>query len=162
MRRFQPLEQDAYRRLEQASCLKGLLKPFKGKLSLEAWANQCVSLRDALIALAQRRVLAQARAHPFNLLDVQLAQQPTGAGTTFLRWRSLDHARTGVVLWEEMLERPATPLHLLDDLYALEEQRIALNMQIGLLHAIARQAQACASKMERAEAVYLRRLEALR
>jgi hypothetical protein len=57
-----------------------------------------MSLRDELIALAHARVLSQARVHPFNLLGVYLAQQATGAGTTFLRWRSLDHARMGVGL----------------------------------------------------------------
>ena len=34
-----------------------------------------MALRDELITLAQRQVLPQARAYPFNLLDVQLAQQ---------------------------------------------------------------------------------------
>jgi hypothetical protein len=162
MNRFFPLEPEAYRRLEHAAYLKGLLRPFKGKGSLEAWASQCVSLRDDLIALAQGRVLSQARAHPFDFFDIQLAQQKTGAGTTFLRWRSLDHARTGVELWEALIARPATPVNLLTDLLALEEQRIALNMQIGLTHAIARQARDGASKMARAEGVYLRRMEAAR
>ncbi|MDR2031606.1 MAG: DUF3158 family protein [Azoarcus sp.] len=162
MRHFLPLEQDAYRTLEQAPYLKGLLRPFKGKGSLETWASECETLRDKLIELAKRRVLAQARAHPFNLFGIQLAQQPTGAGTTFLRWRSLDHARMGTALWEELIGNPATPVNLLDDLLAMEEQRIALNMQIGLIHAIARQARACASKLERAKGVHLRRLEALR
>ncbi|MDR0578693.1 MAG: DUF3158 family protein [Candidatus Accumulibacter sp.] len=156
MKRFFPLEQEAYRRLGHAPYLKGLLRPFKGKGSLEAWASQCQALRDDLIALAQSRVLPQARAHPFRLLGVYLAQQNTGAGTTFLRWRNLDHARMGVTLWEEMLESPATPVSLLDDLYAMELQRIALNMQISLLHTLAREARDCAGKMERAEAVYLR------
>jgi hypothetical protein len=150
MRRFLPLEQAPY--------LKGLLRPFKGKGGLEAWASECRSLRDGLIELSARRILAQARAHPFNRLGVTLAQQPTAAGTIFLRWRSLDHARMGVGLWEAMLNDPATPDSLLDDLVAMEEQRIALNMQIGLVHAIARQAEACAGKMARAEAVYLARL----
>jgi hypothetical protein len=160
--RFVPLEQDAYRTLEHAPYLKGLLKPFKGKGSLEAWANQCVSLRDELIELARRQVLSQARAHPFGQLRVQLAQQPTAAGTTFLRWRSLDHARMGVALWEDVMVDPATPAHLLDDLLALECQRVTLNMQIGLVHTIARQAGMCASKVAQAEAVYLRRLEVSR
>ena len=142
MNRFLPLEPEAYRTLEHAAYLKGLLRPFKGKGSLAVWANQCASLRDGLIALAQGRVLSQARAHPFDFFDIQLAQQKTGAGTTFLRWRSLDHARMGVALWEEMVSRPATPVNLLADLLALEEQRSALNMQIGLTHAIARQARA--------------------
>jgi hypothetical protein len=77
---------------------------------------------------------------------VQLAQQTTGAGTTFLRWRNHDRSSMGVALWESLLDRPATPASLIDDLYAIELQRIALNMQISLTHSIARQALECASK----------------
>jgi hypothetical protein len=64
--RFLPLEQADFQRLEHAGYLKGLLQPFKGKGSLEAWASQCTALRDGLIGLAQRRVLQQARAYPFS------------------------------------------------------------------------------------------------
>jgi hypothetical protein len=46
---------------------------------------------------------------------------------------------------------------LLDDLYALEQQRIVLNMQISLLHTLGREAKECASKLARTEADYLRR-----
>lgn len=155
--RFTPLEQADFQRLEHAGYLKGLLQPFKGKGSLDAWANQCTALRNDLIGLAQRRVLQQARAYPFSLLDVQLAQQTTGAGTTFLRWRNLDRSAMGVALWETLLDRPATPASLIDDLYAMELQRLALNMQISLLHTLGRQAQECASKAAQAEAAYLRR-----
>ncbi|MGQ5288504.1 DUF3158 family protein [Pectobacterium actinidiae] len=155
---FEALEQADFQRLEHAAYLKGLLKPFKGKGSLEIWASQCAALRDDLIGLAQRRVLAQARSHPFSLLPVQLAQQTTGAGTTFLRWRSLDRSRMGVGLWEEVLASPATPIGLIDDLFALEQQRIVLNMQISLCHTIARQGMDCARKMALAEAAYQRRM----
>ena len=155
--RFIPLAQADFQRLEHAGYLKGLLQPFKGKGSLETWANRCMVLRDELMVLAQRQVLPQARAYPFNLLDVQLAQQTTGAGTTFLRWRNLDRSAMGVALWELLLDRPATPAALIADLYAIELQRIVLNMQISLTHSIARHAQECASKMAHAEATYLRR-----
>jgi len=154
--RFVALEQADFQRLEHAGYLKGLLQPFKGKGSLETWASQCAALRDDVIGLAQRRVLPQARAYPFSLLDVQLAQQATGAGTTFLRWRNLDRSSMGVALWEALLANPATPASLIDELYAL--QRIALNMQISLLHTLGRQAQECASKAAQAEAAYLRRV----
>ncbi|MFV3378667.1 DUF3158 family protein, partial [Pseudomonas sp. NY11226] len=80
--RFVALEQADFQRLEHAGYLKGLLQPFKGKGSLETWASLCAALRDDVIGLAQRRVLPQARTYPFSLLDVQLAQQATGAGTT--------------------------------------------------------------------------------
>ncbi|AGW91615.1 integrase [Ralstonia pickettii DTP0602] len=156
--RFTALEQADFQRLEYAGYLKGLLQPFKGKGSLEAWASQCLALRDSLIVLAQRRVLPQARAYPFRLLDVQLAQQTTGAGTTFLRWRNLDRSSMGVALWESLLDRPAIPASLIDDLYAMELQRIALNMQISLTHSIARHALECANKMAQAEAIHLRRI----
>jgi hypothetical protein len=156
--RFTPLEQADFQRLEHAAYLKGLLKPFKGKGSLETWASQCLSLRDDVMALAQQRVLPAARAFPFNRLDVQLAQQTTGAGTTFLRWRNLDRSSMGVALWESLLTRTTTQASLIDDLYAIELQRNVLNMQISLTHTLARQAQDCANKMAQAEAVYLRRI----
>lgn len=156
-RHFTPLEQADFQRLEHAGYLKGLLKPFKGKGGLEAWASQCIGLRDELIALAQRRVLTQAQGHPFHLLGVQLAQQTTGAGTTFLRWRNLDRSGMGTALWTGLLTDPATPSGLVDDLYAMELQRIVLNMQVSLLHSIARQAGECASKVALADAAYVAR-----
>lgn len=156
--RFEALEQAAFQRLEHAGYLKGLLKPFKGKGALDVWAGQCEALRDDLIALAQRQVLAQARGHPFNLLPVQLAQQVTGAGTAFLRWRNLDRSSMGVALWQGMVANPATPLGLVGDLHAMEIQRAVLNMQISLLHTLARQARECASKLAQADEAYLRRV----
>lgn len=156
--RFVGLEQADFRSLEHAAYLKGLLRPFKGKGSLEDWASQCISLRDDLIALAQRRLMPQTDAYPFNLLYVQLAQQKTGAGTTFLRWRNPDRSRMGVGLWEELMSNSLqkSPSTLREDLYAIEQQRIVLNMQISLTHHFARQAMDCASKMAQAEAVYQR------
>ncbi|MEX5685330.1 DUF3158 family protein [Pseudomonas silesiensis] len=159
--RFTPLEQADYLKLEHAAYLKGFLKPFKGKGELATWASQCEALRDELIGLAQRKVLPQARSHPFNLLAVQLAQQNTGAGTTFLRWRNLDRSRMGTALWEEQLANPGTPASLTDDLYAIEVQRIVLNMQISLTHSITRQISECASKLAHAEAAYHRRVHAI-
>jgi hypothetical protein len=159
-RYYAPLEPAAFQRLEHAAYLKGLLKPFKGKGELEAWASHCEALRDQLIALAQR-VLAQATAYPFSLLPVHLGEQRTGAGTTFLRWRNADRSRMGVALWEHLLDSPATPIALVPDLYALEVERIGLNMQVSLAHTLAREARECASKATRAEAHYHRRLNPL-
>ena len=155
---FRPLEQAEFIKLEQAAYLKGLLRPFKGKGALEDWAGHCHAQRDQLIALAQRRVLRQAAGHPFHLLPAELAQQKTGAGTTFLRWRRPDRSAMGVTLWQELIASATTPVSLLDDLYALEQQRIVLNMQISLTHSIARQALECANKAAQAEAAYLRRV----
>jgi hypothetical protein len=154
---FLALEQADFQLLEHAAYLKGLLRPFKGN-SLKDWANQCSVLRDDVMALAQRHVLTQARSYPFNLLPVQLTTQRTGAGTTFLRWRNIDRSAMGVGLWEQLIANPKTPSPLIDDLFAMECQRIVLNMQISLLHTLARQAMACASKSAQAQAIYQRRI----
>ncbi len=102
--RFLPLEQADFQRTEHGSYLKAFYSLLKVR-SLEYGPTS--ALRDDLIGLAQRRV-QQARAYPFSLLDVQLAQQTTGAGTTFLRWRNRPffHGRGAV---ESLLDRPATP-----------------------------------------------------
>jgi len=156
---FRPLQQTAFMKLEHAASLKGLLKPFKGKGPLEDWASQCFAIRDELIGLAQRQVLQQAVGHPFHLLPIELAQQTTGAGTTFLRWRKHDRSAMGVALWQEVMASTSTPVNLLADLHAIELQRITLNMQVSLLHTLGRQAQECASKAAEAEDAYLRRLK---
>ena len=153
---FTSLVSADFQRLAHAGYLKGLLNPFKGKGELEVWASQCSALRDDLIALAEGRILSQARRYPFNLLPVQLAQQVTAAGTTFLRWRNLDRTSMGVALWERCIESKTTPNVLINDLFALEQQRIVLNMQISLTHSLTRQASDCASKIAQAEAVYQR------
>jgi len=158
---FQMLQQTDFLRLEHAAYLKGLLKPFKGKGALEDWANQCFALRDDMIGLAQRRVLPQTSGYPFHLLDVELAQQNTGAGTTFLRWRKHDRSAMGVALWQALMASAAMPVTMLDDLHAIEQQRIVLNMQISLLHTLGRQARECANKLAQAEDIYLRRLRTL-
>lgn len=50
---------------------------------------------------------------------------------------------------------------MLYDLYAMELQRITLNMQMSLIHSIYKQAVECAEKMALAEAVLLQRLHQL-
>jgi len=134
-RYFRGLQQGAFMRLEHAASLKGLLKPFKGKGDLEAWASQCFAMRDELIGLAQRQVLQQAGGH--------------------------DRSAMGVALWQELMASTSTPVNLLADLHAIELQRITLNMQISLLHTLGRQAQECASKAAEAEDAYLRRLASI-
>lgn len=153
---YKPLVQSDLEQLQHAAYLKGLFKPFKGKGCLEDWASECFALRNALMALAQERILTQVRRYPFNLLAAQLTSHSTGAGTTFLRWRSPDRTAMGVSMWQQCIENEATPNLVIDDLYALEQQRIVLNMQIGLIHTLARQANDCASKMAYAEEIYQR------
>src|SRR3989344_5302864 len=55
-RYFHALQQAAFLKLGQAASLKGLLKPFKGKGDLEAWASQCFAMRDDLHAIELQRI----------------------------------------------------------------------------------------------------------
>jgi len=157
--RFALLEHADFRRLKHAAYLKGLLRPFKGKGELDLWASECFALRDDLIDIATEHVLAQAQAHPFSRLSAHLAQQKTGAGTTFLRWRNADRSLMGVGLWERLIQSPSTPGWLVDDLYAMERQRVVLNMQVSLTHHFARCALDCASKLASADAAYQQRMD---
>ncbi|WP_397459087.1 DUF3158 family protein [Pseudomonas asplenii] len=107
-----------------------------------------------MIALAIEQVLAQAERYPFTLLPIRLVKQSTGAGTIFLRWSRVDRSRMGADLWEELILDGQTPINLISDLYALELQRITINMQISMVHSMGRQAFLCANKAEAAEQAY--------
>ncbi|MFS2159709.1 DUF3158 family protein [Pseudomonas sp. Pseusp122] len=155
---FQPLQHDAFIGLQHAPSLKGFLKPFKGKGDMDKLAQQCRDLEDDLNALAQANIHAQASRYPFTLLPVRMTLQRTGAGTVFLRWQDVGTRQMGVDIWSRLLAAAKTPEHLLQDLHAMELQRIALNMQISLVHTISRQAAECAEKMAQADAVYRERL----
>lgn len=155
---FQPLQQTVFASLQHAPFYKGLLKSFKGKGELDQLAEQCRSLEADLNALAQERVLAQAQRYPFTLLPIRLTHQVTSAGTVFLRWQKVGTRQMGVQFWEDLCQDPKTPESMLADLHALEQQRIALNMQISLVHSIGRQAAECAEKMAQADAVITKRL----
>lgn len=159
IRYFKPLEQTVFSSMEHAPSLKGFLKPFKGKGALNELFSQCEVLRDRLSDISREQVLQQVKSYPFGLLPIQLAQQTTGAGTAFLRWRTVDRSIMGVHLWDELIWSPNTSTHLIADLYAIEVQRIVLNMQISLLHSIARQARQCAEKVAHAQDVFDKRMK---
>lgn len=158
--RFKALQQSAFLGLEHSPSLKGFLKVMEHKQDLEQLASICEGIRDQLIVMARSNILNQLKTYPFSLLPVQLAQQTTGSGTAFLRWRKVDRSAMGVYIWEELMLNPATPTHLINDLYAIERQRIVLNMQISLLHSIAKQSHECAEKFSHAKAVLQKRLTA--
>ncbi|NWA05401.1 DUF3158 family protein [Pseudomonas gingeri] len=155
---FQPLQQSAFSALEHGAFLKGLLKPFKGKGELIEMGDWCCALTEGLVELAMQNVLAQAERYPFTLLPIRLVRQSTGAGTVFLRWSRMDRSKMGVDLWAELMSDERTPFSLISDLYALEIQRIIINMQISLTHSISRQAFLCAGKVDLAERAYQRRM----
>lgn len=155
---FKPLQQEDFATLQHAPSLKGLLKPFKGKGGMAQLAEHCRSLESDLIELAQGKVHNQSSRYPFTLLPVRMTLQRTGVGTVFLRWQDVGTRQMGVGVWSSLFLAQETPASFLQDLHAMEMQRIALNMQISLVHTIGRQAAECAEKMAQADSVYSERL----
>lgn len=153
-RYFQPLKSSAFLSLEHTASLKGL---FKGK-GQDLWMSDCKQLRDQLIQLAREHVLEQVKTYPFALLPIELTLQTTGAGTAFLRWRTKDRTVMGVHLWDELMKNLSVSPHLINDLYAIELQRITLNTQISLVHTVMRRTKECIEKMNHAQAIYQRRM----
>ena len=147
---FEALTPNAYRQLEHAASLKGLLKPFKGKGDLEHLAQAAreieAQLRDLMAAVVQ-----QTGQPPYSLLDIRLVLQNTSAGSTFMRWRTRDFARMGVAVWECQVGNQALPQVVREGLHRFECERIALNLQMSVVHSLYRQASTCAIKMASAE-----------
>lgn len=144
------LTPDAYRQLEHAASLKGLLKPFKGKGELEHLAQFAREIEAQLCHLMET-VVQQAGRPPYSLLEIRLVLQNTSAGSTFLRWRTRDFSRMGVAVWERQLCNKALPQVVREGLHRFECERIALNLQMSVVHSLYRQAATCAIKMARAE-----------
>ena len=147
---FAALTPDAYRQLEHAASLKGLLKPFKGKGELEHLAQVAREIEAQLCHLMEA-VVQQAGQPPYSLLDIRLVLQNTSAGSTFLRWRTRDFARMGIAVWERQVCNKVLPQAVHEGLHRFECDRIALNMQVSVVHSLYRQASTCAIKMASAE-----------
>ena len=147
---FDALTPDAYRQLEHAASLKGLLKPFKGKGELEHLAQVAREIEAQLRHLMEA-VVQQAGQPPYSLLDIRLVLQNTSAGSTFLRWRTRDFARMGVAVWERQVRNKTQPQAVREGLHRFECNRIALNLQMSVVHSLYRQASTCAIKMASAE-----------
>nr|WP_314527266.1 DUF3158 family protein [uncultured Pseudomonas sp.] len=147
---FDTLTPDAYRQLEHVASLKGLLKPFKGKGELEHLAQVAreieAQLRHLMGAVAQ-----QAGQPPYSLMDIRLVLQNTSAGSSFLRWRTRDFAHMGVAVWERQVSNKALSQAVRQGLHRFECERIALNLQMSVVHSLYRQATTCALKMASAE-----------
>lgn len=147
---LEALTPDAYRQLEHAASLKGLLKPFKGKGELEHLAQVAREIEAQLCRLMEA-VVQQAGQPPYSLLDIRLVLQNTSAGSTFLRWRTRDFARMGVAVWERQMSNKVLQQVVREELHQFECNRIALNLQMSVVHSLYRQASTCAIKMASAE-----------
>jgi len=147
---------ESYQRLKLFSSLKGFLKPFKGKGDWEFFEQQLLELREALNQFVLDMIPLLARP-PWSLLNIELRAHPS-LGTIYLRWRSRDKRSMGVWLWEEQMLNPKTPECLLEELRALEQLRIAINMQVSMAQKLIGASRACANKSEFADTILARRL----
>ena len=149
---YAPLTADAYRSLEHAASLKAFLRAFKGNGELEHLAQLAKAI-EAQLRQLMAGVVQQAGRPPCSLLDLRLVQQNTSAGSTFLRWRARDFSRMGVAVWERQMSSATLSRDIRKALYHIECDRIALNLQMSVMHSLCRQATTCAAKMASAEQV---------
>ena len=156
---FNSLEADAFQKLEHAVLLKGFLKPFKGKGALKEWINICEHLRGQLILLGKENIAKQSHVYPLALLPIRLCHQTRGDGLIYFRWSNRNRSVINNKLWERLVQDQKTQIHLCEDLLAMEEQRIILNMQISILQIMIRQAMDCTEKMQHAQDIYQARIE---
>ena len=108
---------------------------------------------EAQLCQLMEAVIHQAGRPPYSLLDTRLVLQNTGTGSAFLRWRTRDFARMGVAVWEQQVTNPILSPAMREGLYQFECERIALNLQMSVVHSLFRQATTCAIKMASAEQV---------
>jgi len=147
-----------YQQLKYFSYLKGFLKPFKGKGDWEDLVQQTSETRSAL-ATAIREINELLKQPPWSLLKVMLRVQSSKQyGTTFLRWATRDFGAMGIDVWEGLMLDPKTPESLVEELHAMEQMRIAINMQLSAANTLLRMARECVDKSAYAEQVLSRRL----
>jgi len=147
-----------YQQLKCFSYLKGFLKPFKGKGDWEDLVQQASETRSAL-ATAMREINERLKQPPWSLFNTMLrVQASTKYGTTSLRWSTRDFGAMGIDVWERLMLDPKTPESLVEELYAMEQMRIAINMQSAAANTLLRMARGCVEKSTYAEQVLSRRL----
>lgn len=117
----------------------------------EQAAQQMAREIEAQLCDLMEAVVQQAGQPPYSLLDIRLVLQNTSAGSTFLRWRTRDFTRMGVAVWERQVCNKALPQVVREGLRYFECNRIALNLQMSVVHSLYRQATTCAIKMDSAE-----------
>jgi len=147
----------SYQKLKSFPSLKGFLKPFKGKGDYELLKQQALELRECLnqFVVDMSKLM---KSPPWSLLNIELRAHHSWVGTIFLRWRSRDMSKMGVWLWEEQMLNPKTPVCLLEELQAIEQMRIAINMQMSITQNLVKLASENGDKSVHAETVLARRL----
>jgi hypothetical protein len=154
---FEPLHISEFALIENERSLKGLLRAFNGK-GMEWWASESRGINEAIGQFLLPKLLGRLREPELQRLDVELVPHATRAGTTYLRWRRRDFTVMNQMLFERAMSSPRTPGDLVPDLFLMEMQRIAFNMQMQATNQIATLALHAAAKMAKAESLYLRRL----
>ncbi|MCL1861910.1 MAG: DUF3158 family protein [Proteobacteria bacterium] len=155
---FEPLRICEFSMIENARSLNGLLKPFNGK-GMEEWANESRGLNEALAQCLLPKLIGRMQASALQCLDVELVPHTTRAGTVYLRWRKRNWTVMNETLFERTIGSHRTPSVFALDLYLMEMQRIAFNMQMRATNQIATLALNAAAKMAKAESLYLRRIQ---
>ncbi|WP_110188130.1 DUF3158 family protein [Pokkaliibacter plantistimulans] len=157
IRVYTPANEASPELLSQAAnvpSLKGLF-PFKGKGRIALLGVQAEESREGLLVLGRHIVRQSEELNYVWQLGAILRLQRAGSGASFLRWRLPDHQAgvSGVPLWESVMQKQID-VSVRQSLLAMEQDRVAFNLQMSICSTLIRQSADGLTKMESAEKVW--------
>ncbi|HDL3198840.1 TPA: DUF3158 family protein, partial [Mannheimia haemolytica] len=102
----------------------------------------------AYFMAAQDSMVQSVRQDLSPLAVYMIKDKASSSGGTFLRWRSMQNARTGGTVWQPIVDDKSVPVEVRKKVVAVEKDRILINMQISVFNHILRQLADCAEKLK--------------
>lgn len=145
------ISDEIYRQLVKDSglntSLKQLFSHFDTGSDYELLQEQFTQARAYFMA-AQDSMVQSVRQDLSPLAVYMIKDKASSSGGTFLRWRSMQNARTGGTVWQPIVDDKSVPVDVRKKVVAVEKDRILINMQISVFNHILRQLADCAEKLK--------------
>lgn len=148
------ISDEIYRQLVKESglntSLKQLFSHFDTVSDYELLQEQLTQARAYFMA-AQDNMVQSVRQELSPLAVYMIKDKASSSGGTFLRWRSMQNARTGGTVWQPIVDDKSVPVDVRKKVVAVEKDRILINMQISVFNHILRQLADCSEKLKEVE-----------
>ncbi|AWX14700.1 hypothetical protein CEP48_00180 [Mergibacter septicus] len=126
--------------------LKKLFNPVSTQVDYEILEQFFLESRQSLIEMGQS-IIQKARSYPVAHVPlIFILDHTSSSGGRFLRWRNLKNNKSGEPAYKYILQDETVPAEIKQALVALENDRIAFNMQMSVLNSIVRQLRECKEK----------------
>ncbi|MEE3701135.1 DUF3158 family protein [Mannheimia haemolytica] len=145
------ISDEIYRQLVKDSGLNTSLKQLFSHfdtVSDYAVLQEQIQQARAYFMNAQDGMVQYVRSEFSPLAVYMIKDKASSSGGTFLRWRSMQNARTGGTVWQPIVDDESVPVDVRQKVVAVEKDRILINMQISVFNHILRQLVDCAEKLQ--------------